>query len=339
MSWTFQPATKAFPGVRQEWDELNRSGGNHVLLDSDFVEPLLRHFGDDGVVLGTRNGGGNRGMALLQRKGVGVWQTFQPSQAPLGLIQLGEADDSGDDLLQMTRELPGYALQMSVLQQDPDHTSFPQPRSGGLIEPLEYIQTARITLNGTFEEYWKARGTNLRHNLARRRRRMAEKGYALELRAVREPGQVAEAIREYGLLEVKGWKAAEGTAVTPENPQGRFYREVFERFCARDEAVIYQLRLSGRLAATDLCLAHNGMFIVLKTAYDEELNEFSPAFMMREEVMKELYGAGQTGSVEFYGRVMDWHTRWTNEVRTLYHLTCYRSSWVKGLRRVVKRLV
>jgi CelD/BcsL family acetyltransferase involved in cellulose biosynthesis len=339
MSWTFQPASKSFHGAREQWDALNRSSSNHVLLDSDFVEPLLRHFDSDGVVLGMRNGGGNQGMALLQRKSMGVWQTFQPSQAPLGLIQLGHADDSGEELLQITRELPGYALQMSVLQQDPDHTSFPQPKDTGLVEPLEYIQTARITLNGTFDEYWKARGTNLRHNLARRRRRMAEKGYAIELVALREPGHVAEAIREYGLLEAKGWKAGEGTAVTPDNAQGRFYREVFERFCARGEAVIYQLRLNGRLAATDLCLVQNGMFVILKTAYEEELNEFSPAFLMREEVMKELYAEKRTRIIEFYGRVMEWHTRWSNEIRTLYHLTCYRSPWVKGLRKVAKRFV
>src|SRR5262249_18755713 len=141
--------------------------------------------------------GGNPGMALLQNNGKSAWQTFQPSQAPIGLIQLGQSDDTGKELLQMTRSLPGYALQFSVLQQDPDHTSFPQPKAAGQVEPLDYIQTARITLTGTFEEYWKSRGSNLRHNLARRRRRMLEQGYKPELIAIRDPQQVASAIREY----------------------------------------------------------------------------------------------------------------------------------------------
>ena len=338
MSWTFQPAAQSFAAGRQQWDELNRKSTNHVLLDSDFVEPLLRHFGGDNVVLASRNGG-NPGMALLQNSGKGVWQTFQPAQAPIGLIQLGQADRTGDDLLDMTRALPGYALQLDVLQQDPDHTSFPRPTSAMPVEPLDYIETARITLNGTFEEYWKSRGSNLRHNLARRRRRMAEQGYKLELIAVRDPHQVAEAIREFGMLESKGWKAQGGTAVSEDNSQGRFYRDVFERFCARGEAVIYQSRLNGRLAATDLCLNQNGMFVILKTAYDEELNDFSPAFMMREEVMKELYAQKAARQIEFYGRVMEWHRRWSEEIRTMYHLTCYRHSWVKPLGRIVKRFL
>jgi len=337
MSWTFQSASKSFHDARKQWDDLNRASTNHPLLDSDFVEPLLQQFGDDRIVLGTRNGDGDPGMALLQRKSTGVWQTFQPSQAPLGLIQLGRADDTGAEMREITRGLPGYALQLSVLQQDPDYTSFPQPKTPEYVEPLDYIQTARITLNSTFEEYWKARGTNLRHNLARRRRRMTEQGYKLELSAVRDPGQVADAIREYGVLEAKGWKSRVGTAVTADNAQGRFYREVFERFCARGEAAIYQLRLNDRLAATDLCLIQNGMFIILKTSYEEELNEFSPAFLMREEVMKELCANKQMRSIEFYGRVMEWHTRWSTEIRTMYHLTCYRHPWVKTLRKVAKR--
>jgi hypothetical protein len=78
------------------------------------------------------------------------------------------------------------------------------------------------------------------------------------------------------------------------------------------------------------------MIVVLKTAYDEELNDFSPAFLMREDAMRDLYADKQMRLIEFYGRVMDWHMRWTDEIRTLYHLTCYRHSWVRSLRKLAK---
>ena len=308
-----------------------------MLLDSEFVATVLHHFGDDAVLLGAETQGKDPGMALVVRKSPGIWETFQPSQAPLGLILLGNADTTGEDLLEVTRRLPRYALQFSVLQQDPDYTSFPLKERTAHVEPMEYIRTARITLNSTFEEYWKSRGSNLRHNLARRRRRLAEKGFSLELRALRLSDDVAVAIREYGRLEAKGWKAREGTAVTEDNVQGRFYRDLFERFCARRQAVIYQLLLNGQVAACDLCLTHNGMLVVLKTTYDEEFNDFSPAFMMREEEMKELCADKQMRVIEFYGRVMEWHTRWTDEIRSLYHLTCYRHPWVKQLQNFAKR--
>jgi CelD/BcsL family acetyltransferase involved in cellulose biosynthesis len=337
MTWEFQPAAETFEKTRNDWDALNQSAGNHILLDSGFVAPLLRHFPDQGVLLGSGDDANKPGMALFVRRGSGRWETFQPAQAPIGLILLGNVDKTGETLMQITHALPGYAFQLSILQQDPDFSSFPLQTNGGAFERLDYIQTARITLEGTFEEYWKARSTNLRHNLARRRRRLTEKGFVSELAEIRSPNKVAVAIREYGILESQGWKGHDGTALAEGNAQGRFYRDVFEHFCASGEAVIFQFRLNGQVAASDLCLVRDGMMVVLKTAYDEQLNDFSPAFMMREEILQRTFGEKRVRAVEFYGRVMEWHTRWSKEIRTLYHINCFRHRWVAPLKKLVGR--
>jgi hypothetical protein len=335
--WQFKSAMSAFPSAGDDWDALNRAHTNHILLDSGFVAPLLRHFGHSDVMLAAGTNGAMPGMALLERSGIGRWETFQPSQAPIGLIELGRLDPSGEDLLQMARVLPGYALQLSVLQQDPDCTCFPLADGGKQFQYVDYIRTARITLTGTFDEYWKRRGTNLRHNLARRRRRLGEQGLALELVVYEKPSDVSAAIRDYGFLETRSWKASEGTAVSEDNDQGRFYREVFEFFCERGEGRIYQLRLNGKVAATDLCLLRGGMIVILKTTYDEAFQDFSPAFLMREEMLRRLFEDPQVHTVEFYGRVMDWHTRWTDEIRTIYHINCFRYPWVPVLKKLVGR--
>ena len=332
MGWQFTPAGETFEGVRSRWDELNATRGNHILLDSTFVVLLLRYFADARVTLGINVDVDQRGVGLLSRKGPGLWETFQPSQAPIGLFLLARPDSTGDTLREVTHRLPGYALQLSVLQQDPDHTSVPLVHARPGLERLDYIHTSRITLTGTFEEYWKQRGTNLRHNLARQRRRLGEKGHKTELVVRCKPEEVAAAIREFGSLESRGWKAKEGTAVTEGNVQGRFYRDVFENFCARGEGIIYQLLISGRVAATDLCLQRDGMMVVLKTTYNEDLREFSPSLLMREEILRRLFAERQVRVVEFYGRVMEWHTRWTDETRTMYHLVCFRGPWVRPLK-------
>jgi hypothetical protein len=45
---------------------------------------------------------------------------------------------------------------------------------------------------------------------------------------------------------------------------------------------------------------------------------------MREEACRRLFEDGRIRRIEFYGKVMEWHTRWTDEVRTMYHLNHYR---------------
>ena len=44
------------------------------------------------------------------------------------------------------------------------------------------------------------------------------------------------------ILESAGWKAGSGTAVAPDNAQGRFYRAMLEAFAARGQARIYRYR-------------------------------------------------------------------------------------------------
>jgi hypothetical protein len=339
MTWRFQPAAQSFAALSETWDAINKARGNHILLDSGFVAPLLRNFDNGKALLGLQTYSSAGGAALVVRKKVGVWETFQPSQAPIGMFILEKSSAGADQIYKLARALPGYAMQFSVLQQDPDYASIEGEQDPSELERLDYICTPRITLSGTFEEYWKKRAGKFKYNLSRRRRRLQEQNLRSELVVLRKPEEVASAIHEYGRLESSSWKASGGTAVVEDNAQGKFYREVFEHFCERGEGLIFQFLINGKVAASDLCLERDGMHILLKTSYDEELAEFSPSLLMREDILRFLFAEKRARIVEFYGRVMEWHTRWTDETRTLYHINCYRSSLTKPLKKLVGRFV
>jgi len=338
MKWVFAPARKAFEAARGRWDELNAVRGNHILLDSLFVDCALRHFGDESTLLGVKNDSRQSGLGIFKKKGIGFWETFQPSQAPLGLMLLPAEIDVREEIVALMRSFPGYALQLSVLQQDPDYAMVRHAFDGQQFQTVDYIETARIPMAGTFEEYWKARSIKLRQNVGRRRRRLIEKGFVPEFVTLREAADVADALKAFARLESKGWKAQAGTAVTFDNAQGQFYREIFQQFCQRGEAVIYQLRANGEVIATDLCLVRNDILILLKTTYDEDWNEYSPAILMREEIMKLLFAEGQVRRIEFYGRAMDWHRQWADNIRTMYHINCFRHAWVRSLKTFRERV-
>jgi Acetyltransferase (GNAT) domain len=339
MTWRFQPAAQSFAALGTTWDAINKSRGNHILLDSGFVAPLLRNFDNGKTILGVEEDSSVAGAALLVRKNVGIWETFQPSQAPIGMFILGNPRAGADQIRKLTRSLPGYAMQFSVLQQDPDYAPMEGEQDSAGLERLDYISTARISLSETFEDYWKKRAGKFKYNLSRRRRRLEENRLQGELVIRRKPEEVASAIHEYGRLESSSWKASGGTAVVEDSAQGKFYREVFEHFCERGEGLIFQFLINGRVAASDLCLERDGMHILLKTSYDEEFAEFSPSLLMREDIVRFLFAEKQARIVEFYGRVMEWHTRWTDDARILYHINCYRSSLTKSLKKFVGRFV
>src|SRR4051794_30924323 len=110
--WSFYPALEAFDEYRDHWDAVNRSQSNHVLLDAGFVSILLRHFGSPDVSLAIKEAPTNPAVALLQRKAKGIWETFMPAWAPLGLILYGDGEAGAENLRSLMRSLPGYAVQL-----------------------------------------------------------------------------------------------------------------------------------------------------------------------------------------------------------------------------------
>jgi len=60
--------------------------------------------------------------------------------------------------------------------------------------------------------------------------------------------------------------------------------------------------------------------IILKTTYDETITTSSPAMLMRQDAFEFIFSNQLVEKIEFYGKVMDWHTKWSEEIRILYHI-------------------
>jgi hypothetical protein len=81
----------------------------------------------------------------------------------------------------------------------------------------------------------------------------------------------------------------------------------------------------------DLCIDSGSTLVILKTTYDESYKTVSPSTLMRQEEFRALFDEGRFKRIEFYGKVMEWHTRWTDNTRSIYHLTHYRWPFVRTL--------
>ncbi|QGZ40570.1 acetyltransferase (GNAT) family protein [Pseudoduganella flava] len=324
MKWQLHPAG-AFAGHAAAWRALNGATARSPLLEPEFVEPLLAEFGDPRGRLAVCQGSGGEvvAMGVLVPRGRGVWEVLQPSQAPVGMW-LHRPHVPLDALLPgLTRKLPRLALMVGLTQRDPYLE--PRPADGPALRTVDYIRTAHVPIQGSFDDYWNARGKNLRSNLKKQRARLQKEGVATRMQIDRLPEQMAAAVADYGRLESAGWKAQLGTAIHPDNAQGRFYTAMLEAFARRGQAAVYRYWFDAQLVAMDLCIEGGGALIVLKTTYDETVPaSLSPTLLMREECCQRLFDEKQYERLEFYGKVMEWHTRWTDEIRTMYHVNHYR---------------
>lgn len=335
-TWSLAPAAR-FSEFAAHWEALHSACGASPLLAADFVAPLVAEFGTGRELLACcSEDGAVVAMALVKPSGRAAWATFQPAQAPIGLWLQRPGRDTAALLRALLGALPGFPLVFGLTQVDP--MLMARPPDGGCFGTRDYIDTARVTLAGSFDDYWNARGKNLRANLRKQRARLEKDGVVPRLEVCRDPAQVAAAVADYGRLESSGWKAGQGTAVAAQNAQGRYYRSMLEAFCRRGAGSIYRYWFGDKLVAMDLCIEDRDSIIVLKTSYDESVpGNLSPTLLMREEACRRLFDEGRFARLEFYGRVMEWHLRWTDEVRTMYHLNYYRWPGLARLHALLAR--
>lgn len=313
------------------WDAINtRYHQKHPLLESRFLLKSVEHFGEGHEMLAIFGSTSDPDAIGIVTKGrIGTWRTFQAEQSPLGAMIKKPHFELSELAADLFAAAPLSCQIFSITQQDPDLVD--RPAQQALLRTLDYIDTARITVDCSFDEYWGSRGKNLRHNMKRQRNRLEREGVDLKLEVLTSPVDMSAGVESYGALESTGWKAEKGTAIHLENEQGRFYSDLLESYARTGNASIYRFYYDGKLSAVDLCIHNESAFVILKTTYDEVIKGSSPALLMRREYFPFLFDSKSSGRIEFYGRVMDWHTKWSDEIRSLYHINAYRSEWIAKL--------
>lgn len=329
MSWKIEPID-ALSAHEQTWRAINRAAGNTPLLDFRFVKEAVDAFatGAEKIALQER-GGTPCAMAILARGNTLSWHILQPANAPIGFIVCEPRTDLEALLRSLAPALGPQCGILSLTQQDP--AIHPRPSHSPHLSTLDYILTPSIDVAGSFADFMAGRSKNFRHNVSRQRNRLKRESITARLELLTAHADMARGVADYSGLECASWKGEIDSAVKMDEPQGRFYVKLMEAFAEIGEAAICRYFFGDRLVASDLCLMRDGTLIILKTAYDETQQGYSPAHLMRIDAFAEFFDRLGVRRVEFYGPLTEWHARLTEDARRMYHVNYYR--W-RGLKFV-----
>ena len=208
------------------------------------------------------------------------------------------------------------------------------PKSGPVRRELEHLPREQKPLELIIGQKFVGAITHFGHGILTDLRLGDEPADLLCTDAAGHPVgiQVTEMVDEFARIESKGWKATEGTAVSPDSYQGRIYRALMHHYSSRGEGTVYQYWYNEKLVATDLWLHRSGAIFLLKTTYDENQDTTSPTMLMREEMFRAVFDHGMFKRIDFNGGLMNWHKKWTEETRTMFHINIYRWPFLGGLR-------
>lgn len=325
MTWKRIPLRALLEDLAGPWDALNRRlYGGHPLFDSRFVFGLLQHFPESrtrAYALGPVDA--PRALVLLEPYRPGFWRLMHRSQAE-ALPVLIEGRDL-EQIPPLMRTISPWTICLDFLHQDPLYS----PWNGCATSPLAIVKpharTASLSLSGTFEAYWHARPKSLRQNIARSVRKAHAELGPLTLRVVEDPAGVRRSVLDFGAMESRSWKAEGGTAITPDNAQGRFYQDVLERFARTGQGLSYELFAGDMVIARQLAIANHDICITLKTTYAEEFGRYSPGRLLDHEMLRLEFDRKRFGRIEFYTKADGLQLQWATESREINHVTCCRS--------------
>lgn len=324
-----------FADYGKQWNRLNQQTQRQAILDADFISCLIQHFfnGSEQLVV-VEQADQIYFIGFFQRCGFGRWQTVMPSQAPLGLW-LAAQHQVDEALLQcIAKALPGLVLQIDLLQADSR-----QLQAAPAIYQQLYIETGNRPVPASYEDFAKTIGKNLRQNCNKAYNRAERDNDILEAKLVCSATDVAEGVLRYAEIESQSWKAKEGTALSPDNAQGKFYHDMMTTLAQREAACVWYFMVSGQVAAVDLCVIKDGNLIILKTTFNEQYSRYSPALLLKLDMLKHYADKPELGvrNIEFYGKAMDWHKRLNSDLRSVVHLSWQRTRLLQWLVRKIKQ--
>jgi CelD/BcsL family acetyltransferase involved in cellulose biosynthesis len=337
--WRVQPLADADQQWWSAWDRLNETSLQaHPLLSSDMARLLCAHFPPAAACVATLTTDREPvAQAILVRNGRAKWSLFNPSQAPVSLVVFDRSkSDWAASFAGLLSRLPGTNLALEFPVQDP-HCS-PLTVGSPLLHKAIWGTTVGVSCAGSFDAYWESRSKDLKHNMRRYLKRINEE-YAENWAFIRhaDASSIGAAVDRYAALESRGWKGKEGTALTQDNAQGKFYRGLLESKAAQGHAAVYELRFGDALAASRLTISGPTMHIILKTTYDEELSRFAPGRVHLHLLLKALFEDSVRRPVEFYTRANKDTMAWSTDQRDIETATLYRNRLVAGVLAAKRR--
>lgn len=166
-----------------------------------------------------------------------------------------------------------------------------------------------LKIEGDWEGFVRGKSANFRANVKRKLRRLMEAG-EIDIRFVTDPSGLDQAMGAIRKIEVKSWKAEEGTAITDRVWEQDFYQALVSKFGKSGQLLITLVTRGSVPLAFDLTLIGGGKGYCLKTSFDAEFAELSAGAVLRAELMKRIFSLGLQ-EYDFLGKSERYKLEWS----------------------------
>lgn len=264
---------------------LAASPAYQALLDPDWWRSASDHLGHASHwYLACRHDGKDlRWLVLVQpRQALGMrwWQTAHHNHLPVAAMLRHPRVDplqASNEVAQTLRE--DGALFLRCVRVPPGPVSESLQRS--VSPPPAYTFPT-----GDFDTLFAGRSRNLRKQIRRREKRLAEQAH-VRFEVINNPNHPTLGLDAFYQLEASGWKQDSASAIAFHEPLRNFYRQAAEDFAARGQFRLFALLADDAPIAMEYTLlCSDRRLYTLKCAYDERWSKVSPGQLLLCQVWR-----------------------------------------------------
>ncbi len=330
---------------------LRSSGSDHVQCTFEWLSLWFRHFGKESKlhVLVAEEGGRVCGVApLMLHTRPAVYRGLVKLRA-LSFIGYGFTDRSDFvispegtgasreqvmsalfDRLFQDPHLWDEVLLTQLTDASPNFASIRKEtdRGGYDVETETLIACPYVDTGTDFDTYYKGLRTNLKHDVARKLRRLAEQGLEPDFEVVTRVDDAV--LLELQELNRKRFEATGHRSFFLREDRFAFLRELAAVFSERQWWLLFLFRIKGRLVAYHLCFVYNGTVYNWNTSYDLEYSQYSLGKILLKPVLQFCFEKGYR-VFDFMAGDEDYKLKWTGKMTTNYQIAVRRRNLKTGL--------
>jgi hypothetical protein len=174
----------------------------------------------------------------------------------------------------------------------------------------------------SFEDYWKARPSQLR-NTVRRRAKKAEQLHRVQTRILTAPGaDLEDAIAAYTQVYASSWKQPE--------PFPRFMPSLIRRCAELGILRLGDVHVDGHPAASQVWIVSNGRAVIYKLAYDQRFQEHSFGSSLTARLMEHVLDVDGVREVDYGVGSEPYKRDWMTDVRRVEGIAAYNLATAHG---------
>lgn len=316
----------ALSSLTSEWEELADAVKASPFLRPGWFDLWWRAFGTGQTcVLTVRRQGILVGVLPLLRRGRMIASMANDHTPSFDLLA---ADD--DAALELSHALVGLRPRRATLEylqaERPGLHSVREAAvaAGYRLVIRDWERPPFVMLDGDWDSYESSLDGKLRRDLARRRRRLAEKG-VVDLDVQDGAKKLGELLEEGFALEPSGWKASRGTAILSSPETRDFYTGLARWGAGRGILRLSFLRLDERPLAFQFALEDSGVYYFVKGGYDPAYSRFAPMKLLLRLMIENAFSR-RLERFEFLGPPEPFKLEWTSTCHDLKRVELFDRS-------------